>query len=311
MIKDTVSFEASDGLKLALHRWISKKKPKGVILISHGMMEFAMRYDSFAQEAVKKGYAVYAPDQRAHGETAGAFNKLGFVPGNKGFDRFVADMEEITTLIEKNHPLTPIILLGHSFGSFVAQMCVQQFGNRLSGCVLSGTRGPNPLLDVFAKPLALLVGFSIGWNTPSRFLNSLVFDPYAKQIQNAKTPNDWLSRDEKEVEAYTASPWCGFPCSAGFYLGIADGLSRIFKQKSIMMVPSGFPILLISGGSDPSGGNGTLVRKLCGLFEKAGLKNVTLKLYEGGRHEMLNETNKAEVFSDIFGWIESSMTPHG
>ena len=305
MTRDSIFLAASDGTNIVVHRWLPDGKPAGIIQISHGMAEYAMRYDRFAEAALLENYAVYAADHRGHGETAGSLEKLGYLADRKGFDRVVEDQYELTEEIKKALPKTPVVLFGHSFGSFIAQMYLEKYGSELAGCILSGTRGPDPSTVFGGKLLANVICLFGGKEKPSPFLTQLSFGAYNKRIPDAQSPNAWLSRDPGEVEKYDASPWTGFVCTAGFYRDLMSGLSRIHKPAAMDLIPKNLPIFILSGTDDPVSQYGKTVQTLAGIYKGIGIKNVKLTLYEGGRHENLNETNREEVTRDILGWVRS------
>lgn len=309
MKTDSFSLTASDGVALAVHRWLPDGKPAGVLQISHGMAEYARRYDRLAEEAVKAGMAVFAADHRGHGETAGTLDRLGYLANRDGFERVMEDQHELTVHVQGLFPGLPVVLFGHSFGSFVSQMYIERYGELLAGCVLSGTRGPDPLTVAGGRLMAGLVCLLRGKKLPSPFLTALSFGSYNARIPDAKSPNSWLSRDEGEVERYDASPWTGFTCTSGFYKDLMHGLSRIHRSASIRGIPRDLPILIMSGTDDPVGAYGKTVARLAEIYRSAGMERVSLKLYEGGRHEMLNETNGAEVAADVLAWIASMGKP--
>lgn len=298
--------EASDGIPITVHVWEPGKQvlPRGVIQISHGMAEFALRYDSFALQAAVQGYLVYAADHRGHGQTAGSLNKLGHLADKDGFTRVMNDQRELAVEIGKRHPEFPRILFGHSFGSFIAQMLIERHGNLFTGCILSGTRGPDPVLVFSGRLLARIVSLLTGKRTPSRFLTRASFGSYNARIPDAKSPNSWLSRDTAVVEDYDVSPWCGFPCTPGFYRDLMDGLSVIHKPWAIAGIPASLHVLILSGSCDPVGSYGKTVTRLAELYRNAGVLDVSLVIYEGGRHEMLNETNRGEVSGAILAWVD-------
>lgn len=305
---ETRSFihEASDSVPITVHAWDADPRvaPRGIIQISHGMAEFALRYDGFASYAVSNGYAVYAADHRGHGQTAGSLDRLGHLADRDGFTRVMEDQRELALELAKRHPSLPIILVGHSFGSFVAQMLIERHGNLFAGCVLSGTRGPDPALVLSGRILAFIVSLVAGNRKPSPFLTNVSFGSYNRRIPGAASPNSWLSRDSSVVEEYDASPWCGFPCTSGFYRDLMRGLSAIHKPWAIAGIPTYLRVLIVSGSLDPVGGYGKTVSRLAKLYREAGIDDVSLLVYEGGRHEMLNETNRAEVMSDIVAWMD-------
>ncbi len=307
MTKDTFYLNATDGVRIAVHTWLPDATPAAVIQISHGMAEYAMRYDRFAQEAVKSGYAVFAADHRGHGETAGSLDKLGYLADTDGFERVVEDQYEITLDIKKKFPQTPVILFGHSFGSFIAQRYIQKHGEDVSACILTGTTGPNPALVGGGRLAANLVALFDGRKKPSPFLTKLSFGSYNKNFPDAKSPNSWLSRDIAEVDAYDASPWSGFTCTAGFYQDLMAGLSLIHTPGALSGLPLNLPVLLASGSEDPVSGSGRTVKLLADMYRNIGIKNVKMVLYPGARHEILNETNRDEVTKDLLDWITAAV----
>lgn len=303
MTVSSFSLTASDGVPVVVHAWLPETEPTGVILISHGMAEYAMRYDRFAEEAVSRGFAVYANDHRGHGETAGSLSRLGYLADGDGFARVMEDLHELALEIARRHPNVPIALLGHSFGSFVAQLFIETYGSLLASCVLSGTKGPDPLLATSGYIAASVIALFTGRKKPSPFLTQLSFGTYNERISNPQSPSSWLSRDVAEVEKYDASPWAGFMCTTGFYQDLTRGLTRIHRKKMIDSIPRNLPVFLVCGSDDPVGGYAKTVRRLAERYSTSGVKDVALKIYEGARHELLNETNRDEVTADILDWI--------
>ncbi len=295
----------SDGEHLAVHQWIPENGIQKIIVLSHGMMEFAARYERFALKANEQGIAVYAPDHRGHGRTAGSLSRLGIVAAPRPFDRMSADLRETVDHASLRHPGLPVILMGHSFGSFLALHCIEIQGTRFSGCILSGSRGPDPIMDKALRILSFKMSVLTGRDKPSPFLNTLAFGSCNKRIPHPATSNDWLSRDEAEVAAYNASPWCGFACSPGFYGALGTGFATIYRKKLLQAIPEMLPILLISGTDDPIGGYGVLSRKLCVRLQNAGIRNVSLSLYQDGRHELLNDLDRDQVTQDLMSWINA------
>ncbi len=307
MTAETFFLTASDGEKIAVHRWAPDKPVRAVLQISHGMAEFAMRYDQFAREAAAQGIEVFAADHRGHGETAGTLNRLGYLADKNGFDRVMLDQKELTDEIRRRLHGTPVFLFAHSFGSFIGQYYIENHGNLLSGCVLCGTRGPDPVMTILGKFAADCVCAANGRKKPSPLLTQLSFGTYNAKIDAPSSPNAWLSRDEKEVEKYDASPWTGFTCTAGFFQDLTSGLLKIHKQANLDRIPRDLPVFLIAGDHDPVGGYGKTVEKLCSMYRNRGIA-AEIKLYPGARHELLNETCRDEVSSDIRGWIDQILS---
>ncbi|ULQ60031.1 alpha/beta hydrolase [Brucepastera parasyntrophica] len=303
MSADLFYLTASDGEKIAIHSWEAVKNPRAVIQISHGMAEFAMRYETFAFEANKSGFIVFAADHRGHGETAGSLEKLGYLADKDGFERVMEDQHELTLEINRRYQGLPVILFGHSFGSFISQMYIEHYGTLLKGCILSGTRGPAPVEVFFGSIVSGIISFFGGKKKPSKLLDSIIFGNNNKKIDDPKSKSSWISRDDEEVEKYDASPWSGFIVTAGFFKDLMHGLSRIHRKKAIRNIPSDLPVFIFSGTDDPVGAYGKTVANLAEEYEKNNITNVKLTLYPGGRHEMLNEINREEVIRDILEWI--------
>lgn len=302
----TIYQTMTDGVSIALHQWLPKKQPKAVIHIVHGMAEHALRYDHVAEDACKRGFTVFAPDLRGHGKTIGAGGIRGSLADKNGFKRVVDDQKEINEEIKKIYPDIPVIILGHSFGSFITQSYIENYGSTVNACILSGSAGPNPMIGA-ASFIANLHILFCGKNHTAKLMDSLSFGSYNKGIQNPKTKFDWLSRDEYEVEKYIKDDLCGFICTTGFYGDLMQGLKSIHKPENIVKIPKELPILIAAGSADPVSLGGKTLKKLSLLYAQYGIKNTELKLYENARHEILNEINKEEVKADMFTWIDKTV----
>lgn len=303
MTGETFFLTASDGAKIAVHHWLPEAEPAVVILVCHGMAEYGMRYDRFAEAAAARGYAVYVPDLRGHGETAGSLSKLGYLSDGDGFSRVMEDIHELALEIKTRFPGKHIVLMGHSFGSFIAQLFMETHGNLVSGCVLAGTRGPDRLALTYGSLAANLAVFFYGRKKASPFLRQLFIGSNNRRIKDPESPNSWLTRDIEELDSYDASPWAGFTCTGGFYQDLAHGLLVIHRKEKISLIPHNLPVFLVCGSEDPTGKYGKTVRKLADIYTCTGLSDVALKIYKGARHELLHETNRDEVTADILDWI--------
>jgi len=296
----------SDGVPVAVHQWLPQNEPVAVLHIVHGMAEHALRYDGFAEEACKKGFAVFAADHRGHGKTVSDQNPMGYLADGDGFRRVVTDQKELNIEIKKRYPALPVIIIGHSFGSFITQEYIEQYGKTVSAVILIGSGGPNASVRL-ASVLANINCLFKGRKSAANFMNTLVFGSYNSKIKNPKTRFDWLSRDENEVKKYIDDRLCGFICTAGFYQDFMRGLKRIHKGGALQGIPVVLPIFIIAGSEDPVSNGGKTLKILHRLYEDIGIKDVALKLYDGARHELLNELNKEAVKTDIFEWIEKKV----
>jgi alpha-beta hydrolase superfamily lysophospholipase len=304
------TFQTNDGFEIFAKKWFKEgeSKPKAIVQMAHGMAEHITRYDSFARELVAHDMYVYGNDHRGHGETGSNTNSIGYFADEQGFEKVVQDMQILTTIIQKEYPDVPVFLFGHSMGSFLSRSYIQLFGDSLSGVILCGTGGNPGLMGKIGKMIAAREIKKKGRKTPSPLLNKLTFDSYNKAFQPNKTEFDWLSRDENEVDKYIDDPLCGGIFTTGFFYDFLSGLGTINKPQNLKLIPSMLPIFLISGSKDPVGGkNGKGVLMSMQSFKQAGIKDVSVKLYEDARHELLNEINKDEVQKDIIHWINTHL----
>lgn len=296
-------FRVSDGCELQLYQWLPDAPSRGVIQIAHGMAEHGARYRRVAERLTDAGWEVWASDHRGHGLTAPSPEALGFVSEQGGWDRMVEDLKAIGDEIRAKYPRVPSILLGHSMGSFLTQTLMLRYPSMYDGFILSGsTAGGAPELPL-AIGVARLERLRIGPKARSEVLRRLIFGLYNIYFEH-RTPNDWLSRDHAEVDAYGADPLCGVPNSTQLWLDSLGALARL-GRADWRVVPSDCPIYVFAGTSDPVGDFGRRVRKLVRSMRAAGLRNVTEKLYEKARHETFNETNRDEVIDDVVRWLDA------
>lgn len=302
------TFKGEEGLDIYTYKWEDEniKKPKAVIQIAHGMAETAQRYETFAKVLTKNGYIVYINDHRGHGKTAKIIENVGHLAEKEGFRCLVEDMYTLTNIIKKENEDLPIYLFGHSMGSFASQRYIMDYSNNLSGLILCGSNGKQGIILNLAH---LIINHEIkkyGRRFKSNKINNLIFDGEIIR-RNEKTKFDWLSRDKEQVEKYINDPFCGVVCSCGFFYDLVQGLKEIEDKENLKKVPLDIPIYIISGDKDPIGKNGNGVLRLRDRYIKLGVKDVTCKLYKDGRHELLNEINREEVFEDIICWLNNKI----
>ncbi len=271
-----------------------------VIQVLHGLGEHADRYERFAQAANERGYAVVAHNHRGHGPLASRRGSFG-VKG--GWDQLEADALTVREEIERRFADRPVVLLGHSMGSFLAQYYAMHYGGRLRAMILSGSGWPSRLSLVPGHLLAWVIATAQGRNKESEFLDQLGFGSLNKRFEPARTEFDWLSRDEAEVDRYANDPLCGGPYTAGLWVDFLAGLKRVASDRGLNRIPGDLPILITGGAEDPVGGDDGL-GKLMLHYAQTLHSRLTLKIYPGGRHEMLNETNRDEVTRDWLDWVD-------
>ncbi|HBG3258667.1 TPA: alpha/beta hydrolase [Clostridioides difficile] len=302
------TFKGEEGLDIYTYKWEDEniKKPKAVIQIAHGMAETAQRYETFAKVLTKNGYIVYINDHRGHGKTAKIIENVGHLAEKEGFRCLIEDMYTLTNIIKKENEDLPIYLFGHSMGSFASQRYIMDYSNNLAGLILCGSNGKQGIILNLAHLIINREIKKYGRRSKSNKINNLIFGGEIIR-RNEKTKFDWLSRDKEQVEKYINDPFCGVVCSCGFFYDLVQGLKEIEDKENLKKVPLDIPIYIISGDKDPIGKNGKGVLRLRDRYIKLGVKDVTCKLYKDGRHELLNEINREEVFEDIICWLNNKI----
>jgi alpha-beta hydrolase superfamily lysophospholipase len=284
VVESVHSISASDGTPIRVYQWKGSAPVRGIVQIAHGMGEHSLRYRLVAHALVNAGYAVYANDHRGHGELAANANALGDF-GPQGFPVLVDDMTYVTRTARDAHKGKPLVLLGHSMGSFAAQLYLLDHSDLLDGVALSGTTA----LDLLGA-----AAMSGRWKLED--LNAS-FEP-------ARTPFDWLSRDKAEVDAYIADPLCGFNVDAESYGSLFAVAPRLATAAEIGRIRRDLPIFLFVGDLDPVNAKLTWFQPLVDRYREAGLTDVSWHVYGNARHEVLNEINRAEVVANLLAWID-------
>lgn len=277
----------------------SPTRPTHVMQIFHGLGEHRQRYERFAAFAVAQNVAVVAHDHRGHGPGA---KEPGYFADSDGWQRLSDDGLLVTNAIGERFPAIPIVLLGHSMGSYIAQYFAMQHGDRLGALVLSASTWPDKSKLIPGRVIAKIEAWRLGVHGKSALLDKLGFGDFNRPFEPARTALDWLSRDPAEVDAYVDDPLCGGPYSCGLWLDLMGGLTSIASDKALAQIPSDLPLLITGGAHDPVGGKRGMTA-LAAHYKAAGHENFTIKTYADGRHEMLNETNRNEFSSDILSWI--------
>ncbi len=281
---ETFSFSGKDGQTITAYRWGPKGTPRAVMQLTHGMGEHVRRYGELADSLVAQGFVVYGQDHRGHGATASSLESLGQL-GAAGWGELVNDIGQLTRHIQAEVSALPLILLGHSMGSFAVQQYLLDHSDRVTAAVLTGTAAIDllePALDLDAElDLAM-------FNT--------AFAP-------ARTDYDWLSRDMEQVDAYIADPRCGFGLDVSAVKAMFFAARRLADSAQMVKVRSSLPLYIAVGDADPVNGQLQLVNALVDRYRSANLTDVTLRVYPGARHELFNETNRSEVTNDLINWL--------
>ena len=307
MKKENIYFESRDGVsKLHAIVWSDEtKKPIGILQIIHGMAEYIDRYDDFARFMVEKGYVVVGDDHLGHGDSVGENGTFGYFCKKDPATVLVRDEHRLKKLMEAKYKGVPYYILGHSMGSFIARNYLNRYGSGIQGMIVMGTGNQSKALLSASKVLVGLTGFFCGEKHVAKFINKLAFGTYNRAIEDAKTNVDWLTKDETIVDKYIADERCGFTFTVNGFRGLFELIYRLQKPKNFVNIPKQIPVFLVSGEEDPVGDYGEGVIGAKNDLVRAGLENVSMKLYPGDRHEILNETDKDIVYQDIYEWLES------
>jgi alpha-beta hydrolase superfamily lysophospholipase len=311
MVQDESYFESHDGTKLFLYRWIPEQEPRAVLHIIHGMAEHALRYRRLAEKLTSAGIEVWAADQRGHGKTADlSINQpdrgglLGHCADGYSFALVTQDIYALNKEIKKTRNV-PVFLLGHSWGSFIAQNYIEVCSNdlKIKGCILSGTKGPGDFMIKIGVPFLFVLAAIRGQRKGSRLAQNLGDAQYNKPFKPNRTQFDWISRDEEEVDKYVADPLCGFLCSSGFYRDLTTVLYNIHHDSDMKRINTRLPVYVFSGSADPVGSMSAGPTNLVNMYRKLGVSDLEFVLYPGARHETLNETNREEVIDNLLAWL--------
>jgi len=296
----------SCGQRVQIHaiEWIPEGEVKAILQISHGMAEYINRYDEFANYLCKSGFYVVGQDHLGHGQSITHEDDLGFFHETHGNEYVVGDIRELRRLTAGKYPSVPYFMLGHSMGSFLLRQYLQTDGKGLAGAIIMGTGyQPAPLLRL-GKLMCRLIAGSKGWQYRSSLINNMGLGGYNKSFQSPRTSVDWITKDETIVDNYMKDPLCTFVFTVNGYYHLFCGMQTLTKKANVDKVLKDLPVLFASGEEDPVGGFGKAVRKVYQQYTKAGIKDVQMKLYKNDRHEILNETDRWEIYEDIHQWLE-------
>jgi len=283
-------------------RWMPEGEPKAVLQIVHGIAEFIERYDAFANYLTKHGFVVVAEDHMGHGQSINGDGIQGYFHG--GWFTAVEDTYQLLRDTKEDYPNVPYILFGHSMGSFMARTILCKYPDSgITAAIICGTAWQ----PAFALPALIKIIDGIckkGDETqPNEKLQGMVFGSYNNKVEHPRTSFDWLTRDAKIVDAYVAHPLCGFTASAGLLREMMRGIHYIEQPQNLAMMKRDLPVFFIAGGDDPVGSYGKGIHKCVAEFKKAGMTDVSVRIYPLCRHEILNEINKEEIFEDVVEWI--------
>lgn len=301
-------YPSSDG-ETQIHaiEWIPQGEVKGALQICHGMVEYIGRYDDFASWLCKQGWYVTGNDHLGHGGSVTTEENYGYFHEPGGNRCVIEDIHTLRERTRKTYPEVPLYLLGHSMGSFLLRQYLLTHGRGLAGAVIMGTGEKSiPLLQAGQMLCRLIAAFR-GWHFRSRFIDRMGLGSYNKRFEPSVSNKEWVTSDPVIRAVYEADPLCSFTFTVNGYYQMFEGMKKISGRKGAVRIPRTLPILLISGRQDPVGDFGKAVEKIFRGYQEAGIRDVTLKLYENDRHEVLNEQNRQQVYEDILQWMKERL----
>lgn len=303
--KSEFTFDSADGrTKIHAVEWKpDQRKVKGILQIFHGMVEFIDRYEEFAKFLTEQGFAVTGHDHLGHGLSIVTKEDYGFFREKNGNQVVLDDAHHLRQLTEKKYPDVPYFILGHSMGSFLLRQYLCLHGEGLKGAVIMGT-GTQPALALkLGKGLCKVMAAIFGWHYRSWLIDRMAFGGYNKHFKPARTTADWLTKEKAMVDRYLSDERCTFRFTLNGYYNLFYSIEEASKEDNLRKMPSGLPVLFVAGKEDPVGNFGTGVEKVRKQFQSVGMQDVTQILYDTDRHEILNETDRKNVYQDMYNWL--------
>lgn len=309
MTKKEFCFDSRDGkTKLYAVRWMPEPAERVVCVVQivHGMAEHSARYEEFAEFLTGRGIVVTAEDHLGHGKSVGEGGTFGYFCEQDPATVLVRDVHRLKKMTQELYPGIPYVILGHSMGSFIARNYMFRYGTGITAAIIMGT-GMQSMAKVRAgKAAAAILRIFCGSEHVSRLMDKLVFGSGCRAEEKTE-PGNWLSRDEERVAKYDEDPLSGFVFTVNGFGTLFELVARLYSRQNLEKIPKSLPVLMLSGTADPVGEYGQGVRRAYESLKGCGLENIELKLYEGGRHELLNDIIRDEVMGDIYGWLDKTV----
>lgn len=302
--KEEFTFDSRDGQsKIHAVRWVPEGKVVCILQIVHGMAEYVERYEDLAQYLGEKGILVTGDDHLGHGKSVSENGTYGYFCDQDPATVVVRDVHRLKKMTQEEYPGIPYVILGHSMGSFILRNYLFRYGTGIQGAIICGTGSQPKALVKFCKLLTAVQGAFLGQKHVAKMIDRMAFGSYNKKMPDAKTTFDWLCTDSSVVEAYVNDKLCGFTFTVNGFKTLFTLLDRLNQEENLNVMPKTLPVYFIAGDMDPVGDYGNGVKKAYEDFSKIGMERITLKLYAGCRHELLNETIKQQVYEEIYPWI--------
>ena len=302
-MKKEFYFASSDGInQIHAIEWLPEGKPKAVLQMCHGMTEHIERYHDFATFLAEHGYYVVGHDHLGHGKSVASAEKLGFFHETHGNEFVIADIHQLRRDTQETYPNVPYFMLGHSMGSFLVRQYIGMYGEGLTGAIVMGTGDqPNVILHA-GKMVCKVIATFKGWEYRSKLVDGMAAGGYDKKVKGEG--ESWLSKNRANVEKYKDDSLSGYMFTVNAYYHMFSGMVRMNHQEKACKIPKELPIFFVAGAEDPVGNCGKAVENVYNRYQKCGMMDVAIKLYENDRHEILNEDDREQVYADLLTWLE-------
>lgn len=304
-MKNEFYFASSDGTnQIHAIEWIPEGEMKAVLQMCHGMAEYIDRYHDFASFLAENGYYVVGHDHLGHGKSAASLDKLGFFHEKNGNEYVIEDIHQLRKDTQIKYPEVPYFMMGHSMGSFLVRQYIGMYGEGLAGAIIMGTGNqPNFILGA-GKMICKLIAQFKGWEYRSKLVDGMAAGGYNKRFEGETDTSGWLSRNPENGARYKDDPLCGYVFTVNGYYHMFSGMAKMNAGEKAEKILKVLPIFFMAGAEDPVGNFGKGVENVYKRYQKCGMKDVEMKLYENDRHEILNELDKEQVYQDILAWLE-------
>mgnify|MGYP001032584814 CR=1 FL=1 len=306
MKKEEFFFDSRDN-RSRIHavRYVPEdREPVCVVQIVHGMAEYIERYEEFARFLTQRGCVVTGNDHLGHGKSVGEDGLYGYFCEQDPATVLVRDVHRLKKMTQQEYPGLPYVIVGHSMGSFILRNYLTMYSSGITGAVIMGTGYQARGAMAVAKGMVGLQKIFLGSRHVSRFSDRVSFGGYNRRIPDAKTDFDWLCKDEESVRRYMEDPLCGNVFTLNGFQTLSELISRAHDPRRLRKIPAGLPLLVLSGDADPLGQYGKGIPKVCQGLRDAGVKDVEMRLWETGRHELLNEPERAQIMELVYDWIQ-------
>ena len=304
-MKNEFYYASSDG-ENQIHgiEWVPEGNVKAVLQMCHGMAEYIDRYHDFATFLAEQGYYVVGHDHLGHGKSVTDLEQLGYFHETNGNEYVVKDIHRLRVMTAQKYPDVPYFIMGHSMGSFLVRQYLGLHGTGLAGAIIMGTGDqPNLILDA-GKTICKLIAAIKGWTYRSKLVDGMAAGGYDKHFKGETGTSGWLSRNPENGEKYKEDPLCGYMFTVNGYYHMFSGMKNMNLQEVAGKVPTDLPVLFVAGEEDPVGNFGQAVKNVYKRYKQSGIKDVTIKLYENDRHEILNENDRQQVYQDLLSWLD-------